>query len=290
MTGFARQEGGDGGMTWTWEIKSVNGKSLDQRCRLPGGYEELEVQSRLAIAERFARGNFQITLNMGTPDRPVSFRVNEALLDQLLALAASLEGRKEAEAPRLDGLLSVRGVVEAIEEEEDESSKTARVKTLVADLKRTLDALAKVRRAEGARLAALVQNHLESIARLVADAESSAATQPAALRQRLKAQLEELLQSAPALPEERLAQEAAILITKADVREEIDRLEAHVAAARELLAGDGPIGRRLDFLCQEFNREANTLCSKAADVDLTRIGLELKTVIDQLREQVQNLE
>ena len=290
MTGFARQEGGHGGVSWTWEIKSVNGKSLDQRCRLPAGYEELEAKARHATAERFARGNFQISLNMGTPDRPVSFRVNEALLDQLLALAGALKDRKEAEAPRLDGLLAVRGVVEAVEEEEDEAARAARMQVLAADLNRTLDALAEVRRAEGARLAALAEGHLDSIARSVAAAEASAAAQPEALRRRLKDQLEELLETAPALPEERLAQEAAILITKADVREEIDRLEAHIAAARELLAGNGPIGRRLDFLCQEFNREANTLCSKAADVELTRVGLELKTVIDQLREQVQNLE
>lgn len=290
MTGFARQEGADEVLGWSWEIKSVNGKSLDLRCRLPAGYEALEVPLRAAASQRFARGNFQVNLTINAADRPVALRVNQALLDQLVALAGTLQDKAGVEPPRLDGLLALRGVVEAAEEEEAEEVKAARQTALIADLERALDALAAMRQAEGARLGGLAKGRLTEIAELAKAAEATAAAQPEALRQRLKEQLDQLLEAAPALPEERLAQEAAVLITKADVREELDRLEAHVAAAGELLDEGGPIGRRLDFLCQEFNREANTLCSKAPDVELTRIGLEIKNVIDQLREQVQNIE
>jgi uncharacterized protein (TIGR00255 family) len=290
MTGFACQEGGDGTISWSWEIKSVNGKALDLRCRLPSGYEALEPVVRAAAAEHCARGNLQVGLGVDTSDRPLRMRVNQALLEQLLELAQSLKDKAGAEAPRLDGLLALRGVVEAVEEEEDAETRAAREAAMGADLRLALDALVEVRRAEGARLQGVVEGHLSNMAELVGRAAASAAAQPEALRRRLKERVEELLAASPALPEERLAQEAAVLITKADVREELDRLEAHLAATRELLAAGGPVGRRLDFLCQEFNREANTLCSKAPDVELTRIGLELKGVIDQLREQVQNIE
>jgi len=290
MTGFARQEGGDGVIAWTWEIKSVNGKSLDLRCRLPAGYEALEPVARGTLPERCARGNLQINLSVNTSEQQPRMRVNQELLDQLLALAKSLGDKAGAAPPRLDGLLALRGVVEAVEEEEAPEARAAREAAMAADLGRALDALVAARRAEGKRLKGVVEGHLSSIADLVAKAKATAAAQPESLRERLKEQVEELLAASPALPEERLAQEAAILITKADVREELDRLEAHLSASGELLAEGGPVGRRLDFLCQEFHREANTLCAKASDVELTRIGLELKGVIDQLREQVQNIE
>jgi uncharacterized protein (TIGR00255 family) len=290
MTGFARQEGGDGTIAWTWEIKSVNGKSLDLRCRLPAGYEALEPVVRRAVPERCARGNLQISLSVNTSEQPLRMRVNRELLDQLLELAKTIEDTAGAAPPRLDGLLALRGVVEAVEEEETPEARAAREAGMAADLGLALDALVEMRRAEGKRLQGLVEGHLASIADFVPKAGAAGAAQPEALRQRLKEQVGELLAASPALPEERLAQEAAILITKADVREELDRLEAHVAASGELLAEGGPVGRRLDFLCQEFHREANTLCAKASDVELTRIGLELKGAIDQLREQVQNIE
>ncbi len=290
MTGFARQEGGEGAIAWTWEIKSVNGKSLDLRCRLPAGYEALEPVVRGAVPERCARGNLQINLSVNTSEQPLRMRVNQDLLDQLLALAKTLEDTAGAAPPRLDGLLALRGVVEAVEEEETPEARAAREAAMAADLGLALDALVEMRRAEGKRLKGLVEGHLSSIAGLTGKAAATAAAQPEALRARLKEQVEELLAASPALPEERLAQEAAVLVTKADVREELDRLDAHLAAARELLAEGGPVGRRLDFLCQEFHREANTLCAKAADVELTRLGLELKGAIDQLREQVQNIE
>lgn len=290
MTGFARQEGGDDVVGWTWEVKSVNGKTLDLRCRLPSGYEDLEARVRSAASGRFARGNFQISLAVDTSNQPVRLKINEGLFEQLIKISKSLKAKTGAEAPRLDGLLALRGVLEVLEEEDSQEVREARRSALASDLERVMDALAETRGAEGARLGELADKHLRAIQRLVRVASASAQVQPEALRERLKKQLDELLAASPALPEERLAQEAAVLITKADVREEIDRLESHVDSALDLLAAGGPIGRRLDFLCQEFNREANTLCAKSPDIELTRIGLELKNVVDQLREQVQNIE
>ncbi len=201
-----------------------------------------------------------------------------------------LSGVLEAEPPRLDGLLAIPGVVVNAEEADSPEQRETRLAALKADLERTLEALVEARRLEGARLAAVIGDHLDGIEALVEAAAGCAAVQPERLRERLRTQVEELLEAAPALPEERLAQEAALLIAKADVREELDRLVAHLEAARELVGQGGPVGRRLDFLCQEFNREANTLCSKSPDVELTRIGLDMKNAIDQLREQVQNIE
>ncbi len=290
MTGFARQKGGDDVVGWTWEVKSVNGKSLDLRCRLPGGYEDFEARVRSVAAGRFARGNLQVSLVVDTSDQPVRLKVNEELFEQLVKVSKSLKAKTGAAAPRLDGLLALRGVLELVEEEESEETREARMGALAGDLERVMDALGETRGAEGARLGELVEKHLGSIQRLVKAASALTQIQPEALRERLKKQLEELLATSPALPEERLAQEAAVLIIKADVREELDRLESHVDSALELLAEGGPIGRRLVFLCQEFNREANTLCAKSPDIELTRIGLELKNVVDQLREQVQNIE
>ncbi len=290
MTGFARQEGGDGTLAWTWEIKSVNGKNLDLRCRVPSGYEALEMAARTIAQARCARGNLQLTLTVNRGQAPVKLQVNRDVLDPLLDLIRELEDEVRAAPPRLDGLLAVRGVLETVEEQETEEQMAARTAAMEADLVLALEALIAMRRAEGLRLDAMAAGHLAEIERLTAAAGETAAARPEALRARLKAQVEELLEAAPALPEERLAQEAAILAAKADVREELDRLGAHVAAARELLAEGQAIGRRMDFLCQELNREANTLCAKSQDVALTRIGLDLKAVIDQLREQVQNIE
>ena len=290
MTGFARQEGGDGTLAWAWELKSVNGRSLDVRCRAPSGYEALEIAARATVQEHCARGNLQLTLIVNRGQLPLRLQVNRDLLAQLVELVRELEQEIRAEPPRLDGLLSIRGVVEALEEEESKEQMDTRAAAMQEDLVRALEALTAMRRAEGQRLQAVVGERLAEIERLTGAAGESAAARPEARRARLQAQLEELLEAAPALPEERLAQEAAILAAKADVREELDRLEAHVAAARDLLAEGGAIGRRLDFLCQELNREANTLCSKSWDVDLTRIGLDLKSAIDQLREQIQNIE
>lgn len=290
MTGFARQEGGDEALTWMWEIKSVNGRNLDLRCRVPTGYEGLDAAARAAAQQHCVRGNLQLTLNVNRGAGPLKLQVNRELLDQLLVLTRELGSEIEAAPPRLDALLSFRGVVETVEEEETKARVDSREAAMEEDLVLALESLTAMRRAEGQRLKTIAEALVNDIERLTGASAQLDATRPEALRARLQGQVEELLNAAPALPEERLAQEAAILITKADVREELDRLTAHTAAARELLAEGGAVGRRLDFLCQEFNREANTLCSKSWDVALTRIGLDLKSAIDQLREQVQNIE
>lgn len=291
MTGFARAEGRDDSLHWIWEVKSVNGRSLDMRCRVPSGMDGLEPIARAAVAERLRRGNVTVSLTMMRGAKPPKVRINREVLAQLVEVVKELQGNIEAAPPRLDGLIGVRGVVDVIdEEEEDETTRRARIDRIAATLNEALDALRKMRAAEGARLAAVIGGHLDQIERLRGAAAATAAAQPEALRERLRAQIAVLLEASPALPEERLAQEAALLIAKGDVREELDRLAAHVAAARDLLVEKGAVGRKLDFLCQEFNREANTLCSKSTDVELTRIGLGLKAAIEQLREQVQNIE
>jgi uncharacterized protein (TIGR00255 family) len=293
MTGFARREGGDAKVTWSWEIKSVNGRSLDLRCRIPNGYELLEAAAREAAPKHCARGNVSIALSVGRAEAGPNLRVNRDLLDQLVRLAGELESRVDGKtlAPaRLDGLLGVKGVLEVAEEEESGDETEARVAAMRKDLQTALKDLSAARRAEGKHLKAAVETHLQTIEELTEKAAASAEAQPEALKARLKSLVEELLEAVPALPEDRLAQEAALLAARGDVREELDRLRAHSAAAKELLEGGGTVGRRLDFLCQEFNREANTLCSKASDVELTRLGLDLKSAVEQLREQVQNIE
>jgi len=290
MTGFARRDGGDATVSWTWEVKSVNGRSLDVRARLPQGYESLDPIVRSAVTAACSRGNLQVNLSMKRGSAPLQLQVNEELLQQVLDLMARLEARTQAAPPRLDGILGLRGVLEAVEEEESPEDQEVRLAALREDLDAALQALLAMRAAEGARLLGMARGHLDEIERLSKAARSCAATQPETLRQRLKEQLAVLVEESTGVAEERLAQELAILAGKADVREELDRLAAHVEAARELLDQGGAVGRKLDFLCQEFNREANTLCSKSADVELTRIGLDLKSSIEQLREQIQNIE
>jgi uncharacterized protein (TIGR00255 family) len=241
------------------------------------------------LAQRFRRGNFSASLAVTRTAAPV-LRVNRAALSQLMALIDELTGEVEAAPPRLDGLLALRGVVETVEDE-DEAVIEARRGEVVHSWAVALDRLMASRLEEGARIALLLQSQLDEMAGLAAAAADCAAAQPAAIRQRLLAVLANLAGAgAPAMPEERVAQEIALLAARADIREEIERLRAHVEQARELLAGGETVGRRLDFLCQELNREANTLCSKSADIELTRIGLALKAVIEQFREQVQNIE
>ncbi|WP_342779222.1 YicC/YloC family endoribonuclease [Denitrobaculum tricleocarpae] len=290
MTGFARADGGDGSASWSWEIKSVNGRNLDLRCRLPNGYEDLDPVVRSTMSEAFARGNFQLNLSLDMGKQNTSFQINREVLDQIRDVIAELETEVPSAPARLDGLLGLRGVIEAVEDEETEEQIQSRKEAMKADLSSAIARLREARQEEGQRLDSVVRAMLERISDLISSAADLAAVQPDALRARLREQVAALLEASPALPEERLAQEAALLITKADIREELDRLRSHVEAAQELLKQAGPCGRRLDFLCQEFNREANTLCSKSSDVELTRIGLELKATIEQFREQIQNLE
>jgi uncharacterized protein (TIGR00255 family) len=290
MTGFARVEDRDGEFRDVWEIRSVNGRNLDIRCRLPPGLEALDPVVRAAVPRYCRRGSLSVTLVVDRSAVQHSIRINRPLLDQLLALAAELQGRSAADSPRLDGLLAVRGVIEVAEPEQDPARMEARNQRLAQELDHALDQLRLMRLAEGARLVALLEEQLAAIEALCRQAAAGAATQPAALMARLKKQLATLLDGTTEIAEERLAQEVALLVVKGDIREELDRLAAHVQAARQLLAEGGAVGRKLDFLCQEFNREANTLCSKAADIELTRCGLALKSAVEQLREQVQNIE
>jgi uncharacterized protein (TIGR00255 family) len=290
MTGFARVEGEGESLAWSWEFKSVNGKSLDLRFRLPAGFDALELPLRALIGERLKRGSVSVTLAVARTGAGAALQINRAVLDQVLALARELGKKIKAAPPSIDGLLALRGVLESGEEVPDAATRERREARLMAGCRKAIDALEKMRRAEGMRLGAVLSERLKEIAHLVGAAEACAATQPDAIRARLKSLVDALKDTVPSIPEERLAQEAALMVARGDIREELDRLTAHIAASRDLLAEGGAVGRRLDFLCQELNREANTLCSKSADVELTRIGLELKAGIEQLREQVQNIE
>jgi uncharacterized protein (TIGR00255 family) len=288
MTGFARIEGSHGAHAWIWELRSVNARSLDVRCRIPAGFERLEPVARAEAGKRFRRGNIALTLTLARSEAIPQLRINRPLLDEVLALARELEGAGAA-PPRLDTLLTMRGVIEPVDQA-DEDVRIAVEQAMERTLGDALGRLAAARAEEGARLAPVLGEHIDRIEHLVSAAGACAAAQPEALKERLRSQVAALLEASPALPEDRLAQEAAILVTKADIREELDRLSAHIEQARALMTGGGAIGRRLDFLCQEFNREANTLCSKSSEVELTRIGLELKAAIEQFREQIQNIE
>ena len=291
MTGFARAEGSEDGVSWAWELKSVNSKSLDLRLRLPPGFDYLEPALRTSLGQRIKRGAIAATLTI-TREAGAGggLRINRAALDQILALAEELTGKIEAAPPRLDGLLALRGVLESGGEEETAEERETLAPVFTAGWENALANLIAMRVAEGARLETVLRERLAEMTSLAAAAEASAAAQPAAIQARLRALVATLLDASPALPEERLAQEAALLVARADIREELDRLASHVAQVGRLIADGGAIGRRLDFLAQELNREANTLCSKSNDVELTNIGLELKSVVEQFREQVQNLE
>lgn len=291
MTGFARVDGRAGNKAWIWELKSVNGRGLELRFRLPPGFDSIEADLRSLAQAKLVRGNVNLNLQLvESAEAAPNYRLNEALLEQLLAMAGKLEARGVG-APRLDGLLAVRGVVEPVGLVEDEAAREALEAALKQTFTEALDRLVQSRNAEGKKLAEVLRGQFAEIATLTGRAGEVEAVRPEGLRRRLQTQLAELLAQNPPVAEERLAQELALQVTRLDVREELDRLKAHVAAAQALLKGDAKgVGRKLDFLMQEFNREANTLCSKAFDAGLTAIGLDLKLVIDRLREQAQNVE
>ncbi|CAL8980822.1 hypothetical protein RHODGE_RHODGE_00261 [Rhodoplanes serenus] len=290
MTGFARSHGTSGPYSFVWEIKSVNAKGLDVRLRLPPGWDAVEAPARARAAEALARGTVYANLTVDRPGAQPVVRVNDAVLSAVLDTLASLAGRVAAEPPRLDGILAVKGVVEVAEADESEAERTAAEAALVAGFAAALDGLAGMRRHEGAALGRLLGQRLDEIAALVGRAEAAPGRKAEAIRQRLAEQIATLLEASERFDPDRLHQEAILIASKADVREELDRLTAHVAQAKSLIAKGGPVGRRLDFLSQELNREANTVCSKSNDLELTNIGLELKSVVEQFREQVQNLE
>ncbi len=291
MTGFARVDGRAGNKAWIWELKSVNGRGLELRFRLPPGFDSLEADLRGLAQSKLVRGNINLNLQLvESAEAAPNYRLNEALLEQLLTMAGKLESRGVG-APRLDGLLAVRGVVEPVGMVEDEAARETLEAAVKQSFAEALDRLVQSRNAEGAKLAEVLGGQFSEIAALTKRAGEVEAVRPEGLRKRLQTQLGELLAQNPPVAEERLAQELAMQITRLDVREELDRLKAHVSSAQALLKGDAKgVGRKLDFLMQEFNREANTLCSKAFDAGLTAIGLDLKLVIDRLREQAQNVE
>lgn len=290
MTGFARVDGAGEGYRWTWEVRSVNGKGLDIRLRVPPGFDQVEAAARERIAARLARGNVQASLSAQHEAGATRIRINEDVLADVIAAMQRVGERVTASPPTLDGILAIRGVVETVESDADEATRAALAGHLIADLDRAVTDLVAMRVREGAALAAVLTTRLDELERLTKAAEASPARAPETIRNRLAEQVAALIAAAPALDPDRLHQEAVLLATKADIREEIDRLYAHIAATRELVAGDAAVGRRLDFLAQEFNREVNTLCSKSNDRALTTIGLEMKAIVDQLREQVQNVE
>jgi uncharacterized protein (TIGR00255 family) len=290
MTGFARSTGDYLGSAFAWELKSVNGKGLEARLRLPPGLERLEQPARQALQKRFSRGQFYGSLNLMKQGAMATPAVNETLLRDVSALAKRLEREFGFAPARADGLLGLRGVLEFADPLASEEDAAAFDAVVLAALEEALAGLEKARLEEGAALARLLLGHVGEIEALTLAAEADPSREPHAIRARLAEQVRLVMEAMPTLDESRLAMEAAFLATKADIREEIDRLKTHVASARALLASGGVVGRKLDFLSQEFNRESNTLCSKSNAAAITAIGLELKAVIDRFREQVQNLE
>ena len=290
MTGFARSQGSAGNYQWAWELKSVNGKGLDLRLRLPQGWDAIEVPARASAARQLARGSISATLNVERNGAHPSVRVNEEVLASLLDTFRKIAKRVDASPPSLDGILGLKGVMEIAEAEEGAAQRGEAETAVAAGFEKALSDLVVARRNEGEVLARVLETRLAEIALLTAAAEGSPARTPEAIRARLAEQVKSIVATGEKFDPERLHQEAVLLAAKVDIREELDRLKAHVDAARKLLTEGGPVGRKLDFLAQELNRESNTLCAKSNDVSLTAIGLDLKTAVDQFREQVQNLE
>lgn len=290
MTGFARSHGAAGPYAWAWELKSVNAKGLDLKLRMPSGWDAIEVPVRSRATEKLARGSVFANLTVERQGVAPVARVNEAVLAAVIATMKELDGKVRASPPTLDGILALKGVMDVTEAEENEDERRAAEVAIVAGFDQVLTGLEQMRRAEGETLGGVLTARLDEIAALAARAEVVPGRKAEAIRARLAEQIATLLEGSQRFDSDRLHQEAILLATKADIREELDRLASHVAQARKLLGAGGPAGRRLDFLAQELNRESNTLCAKANDGELTNIGLELKAVVEQFREQVQNLE
>ena len=290
MTGFARGHGVSGSYAWAWEIKSVNSKGLDLRLRLPPGWDAIEGAVRASAAEVLARGSIQASLTVERAGAAPVVQVNPAVLETVLATVRQLTTRVEASPPSLDGLLALKGVMEVSDAEENAEERRSAETAVIAGFAKTVAALVETRAHEGTAVGRILAMRLDEIAALSRRAELAPGRRPEAIRARLADQVAILLSQSDRFDPDRLHQEAILIATKADVREELDRLAAHVTQAQLLLKQGGPIGRRLDFLAQELNREANTLCAKANDVELTNIGLELKATVEQFREQVQNVE
>ena len=290
MTGFARSHGASGPYNFEWELKSVNAKGFDLRLRLPQGWDELEAFAKKRAAELLSRGTVYANFNVKRADALSTVRINEDVLAAVVKVASSLSGRIDAVAPSIDGLLAIKGVIEVVEPERNEDEDKAAVAAASAAFDEALKNLVAMRRREGQALGQILSQRMDEMAALAKRAEDAPGRKPEAIKARLAEQIAALLETSDRFDPDRLNQEALLIAAKADIREELDRIASHIAQAREIIGKGGAIGRRLDFLAQEFNREVNTTCSKSNDVELTNIGLEMKNVVEQFREQVQNLE
>ena len=290
MTGFGRSSGEAEAWRWVWEVRSVNGRGLDMRVRLPPAFDGLDQQVRKAVQKRLKRGSVTLSLNATRQTGTMKIQVNEDVLRDVVKAADTVQNATNAAPPTVDGLLALKGVLDVVEQAESDEVRQSLETKMLGDLETALDELVATRGTEGQRLATIVSDKIAEIAQLTEQVEASPARTPEAIQERIKEQIARLIETSSGLDEARLHQEAVLVATRADVEEEVKRLMAHVAAAKTLLAAKEPIGRQLDFLAQEFNREANTICSKAGSNDISQAGLALKTAIDQMREQVQNIE
>ena len=290
MTGFARSHGASGPYAFEWELKSVNAKGFDLRLRLPPGWDELEALAKKRAGELLSRGTVYANLTVKRTNAVSTVRINEDVLASIVKVAGTLAAKIDAVAPSIDGLLSIKGVIEVVEPETDEAEDKAAKEAAAAAFDQALTNLIEMRRREGVALGKILNQRMDEIERLARKAEAAPGRKPEAIRARLAEQIAALLETSDRFDPDRLNQEAMLIATKADIREELDRIASHVAQAREMIGKGGPVGRRLDFLAQEFNREVNTCCSKSNDLELTNTGLEMKNVVEQFREQVQNLE
>jgi uncharacterized protein (TIGR00255 family) len=286
MTGFSRQTANAGRVAIVWELKSVNGKALDLRFRIPAGWERIEPAARQLFQTAFSRGNIQASLTLNAGDETEKLLINEAALAQFMLLSTDLSARLKLAPSTVADLLAIPGILQRSGLSEDEAIEHA----ILQCLSEAVFALKLARQSEGGALQVILLGHVGEVEALTLKAEGDPARQPEAIRVRIAENIAALVGAAPALDQDRLASEALFIASRADIREEIDRLKTHVKSARQLLSHGGAVGRKLDFLAQEFNREANTLCSKSNAASVTAIGLELKAVVDQFREQVQNLE
>ena len=290
MTGFARSHGTSGPYTFEWELKSVNAKGFDFRMRLPPGWDDVELSARKRATELLSRGTVYANLNVKRSSAASNIRVNEDVLSAVVKIAGQLAARIDAVAPSIDGLLAIKGVIEVAEPEANEAEEQAARVAVAASFEQALSSLIDMRKREGATLGDILKQRLDQIEQLAGQAEKAPGRQPEAIRARLAEQIAVLLDASDRFDSDRLNQEALLMATRADIREELDRIASHLSQSRALLDKGGPVGRRLDFLAQEFNREVNTCCSKSNDLELTNAGLQMKNVVEQFREQVQNLE
>jgi uncharacterized protein (TIGR00255 family) len=290
MTGFARSHGASGPYAFEWELKSVNAKGFDLRMRLPPGWDDIEVSAKKRVSEVLSRGTVYANLNVKRSNAVSTVRINEGVLASIIKVAGVLAGKIDAVAPSIDGLLAIKGVVEVVEPEADEAEDLAAKAAVAAAFEQALVNLVEMRRREGAALGQVLSQRMDEIEQLASKAKAAPGRKPDAIRARLAEQVAALLESSDRFDPDRLNQEAILIAARADIREELDRIASHIAQAREMIGKGGSIGRRLDFLAQEFNREVNTCCSKSNDIELTNTGLEMKNVVEQFREQVQNLE